>query len=236
MKTKNRIWLIPLIVMGLVLILSSCKKKEEETSTKITDKDGNVYTSVTIGTQVWMVENLKTTKYNDGTAIPNVTDATWGNLQTDAYCWYNNDITNKTPYGALYNWFAAKSSKLCPTGWHVATLEDWTTLVTYLGGIDVAGGKLKEKGTTHWESPNTGATNESGFQALRGGERSFGLGDATFGALGFSGWFWTATAFPMEPTWDHIAGYCWMMESGHGRCDQSNLWDIDGLSVRCVKN
>jgi uncharacterized protein (TIGR02145 family) len=201
-----------------------------------TDIDGNVYNLVTIGTQVWMAENLKTTRYNDGTPITNVTDYTWGNLQTDAYCWYNNDITNKTPYGALYNWFAAKSGKLCPTGWHVATLSDWTTLVTYLGGIDVAGGKLKEAGTTQWLTQNVGATNESGFTALPGGYRGSGLGDAAFYLHGYYGWYWTATVYPMDPVWDHIAGYCWMMEGGHSQCLQSNLWDMMGLSVRCMKD
>lgn len=202
----------------------------------VTDTDGNVYNTVTIGTQVWMVENLKTTKYNDGVTIPNVTDYSWENLQSDAYCWYNNDITKKTPYGALYNWFAAKSSKLCPTGWHVATHEDWTKLVTYLGGIDVAGGKLKEAGTTHWLDQNVGATNESDFTALPGGYRSNGLGDGTFNALGYSGWYWTASLYPMDPVLDHITGYCWMMEGGHSKSLQSNLWDITGLSVRCIQN
>jgi uncharacterized protein (TIGR02145 family) len=202
----------------------------------VTDIDGNVYNTVTINTQVWMVENLKTTKYNDGAAIPNVTDITWGNLLTDAYCWYNNDITNKPAFGALYNWFAAKSGKLCPTGWHVATHEDWTRLVTYLGGIDVAGGKLKEAGNTHWLDQNVGATNESGFTALPGGYRGSGLGDGTFHALGYYGWYWTSTVYPMDPVLDHIAGYNWQMTSGQSNCLQSNLWDMIGISVRCIKD
>ena len=122
MKTKNGILLCLTMVMGLHLILiNSCSKDEAENNpASITDKDGNVYTSVTIGTQVWMVENLKTTKYNDGTPIPNVTDNTeWSNLTTPAYCWYDNDITKKNPYGALYNGYAVRTGKLCPTGWHV---------------------------------------------------------------------------------------------------------------------
>jgi uncharacterized protein (TIGR02145 family) len=202
----------------------------------VTDIDGNVYNTVTIGTQVWMVENLKTTKYNDGAAIPNVTDYTWGDLQTDAYCWYNNDISNKATFGALYNWFAAKSGKLCPADWHVATLSDWTTLVTYLGGIDVAGGKLKEAGNAHWLDQNVGATNESGFTALPGGYRGSGLGDGTFFAIGYYGWYWTATVYPMDPVLGHIAGYNWQMTSGYNNCLQSNLWDMNGLSVRCIKD
>lgn len=202
----------------------------------VTDIDGNVYNTVTIGTQVWMVENLKTTRYNDGAAIPNVTEYTWGNLLTDAYCWYNNDVANKTPFGAIYNWFAAKSSKLCPTDWHVATHEDWTRLVTYLGGMEIAGGKLKEAGTAHWLDQNVGATNESGFTALPGGYRGSGLGDGTFYLLGYYGWYWTSTEYPMDPYSGHVGGYCWMMESGKISCLQSNLWDMMGLSVRCVKN
>ena len=118
----------------------------------VTDDDGNVYHSVTIGTQVWMVENLKTTKYNDGTSIPLVTDATdWHNLLTPGYCWNNNDeATYKATYGALYNWYTVNTGNLCPTGWHVPGDAEWTTLTTYLGGEDVAGGKLKEVGITHW--------------------------------------------------------------------------------------
>jgi uncharacterized protein (TIGR02145 family) len=135
-----------------------------------------------------MAENLKTTKYNDGTPIPNVTDNTaWAALTTPAYCWYNNDATTyKATYGALYNWYVVNAANnvgknVCPTGWHVPTDTEWHTLVLYLDAIAlfsnteslIAGGKLKETGTTHWESPNTGATNKSGFTALPGGERNF---------------------------------------------------------------
>ena len=122
----------------------------------VQDIDGNNYLTVTIGTQIWMAENLRTTKYNDGTAIPLVTDnTTWANLTTPAYCWYNNDAkTNGSTYGALYNWYSVNTKKLCPTGWHVPNDTEWTTLTTYLGGTAVAGGKLKETGTAHWYSPN----------------------------------------------------------------------------------
>ena len=122
--------------MGLVLILSyGCTKDNNNNpSSSITDTDGNVYTSVAIGTQVWMVENLKTTKYNDNSAIPLVTDNTaWGNLSTSGYCWYSNDIANKTAYGALYNWYAVNTSKLCPTGWHVPIDAEWKILERNLG-------------------------------------------------------------------------------------------------------
>jgi uncharacterized protein (TIGR02145 family) len=141
----------------------------------ISDIDGNVYKTITIGNQVWMKENLKTTKYNDGKAIPLVKDdMVWKELTTPAFCWNNNDETaNKNKYGALYNWYTVNTNKLCPGGWHVPTNAEWTILTTYLGGESVAGGKLKETGTTHWESPNTGATNEKGFTALPGGSRNY---------------------------------------------------------------
>lgn len=158
----------------------------------VTDSDGNVYNTVTIGTQVWMAENLRTTKYKDNTAIPLVTDNTaWTNLSTPGYCWYNNDAaTNKSTYGALYNWYTVNTGKLCPTGWHVPTDAEWSTLTTCLGGVGVAGGKLKEAGTSHWMSPNVGATNETGFTALPSGYRYAG---GTFEYNGLGGWWWSST-------------------------------------------
>lgn len=129
MKTNFNLLLLSVII-GFFLIC--CKKNEE--SIGITDIEGNVYTSVKIGTQTWMVENLKTTKYNDGTSIPLVTDnAVWKSSLSPAYCWYDNDISNKEPYGALYNWFAVNTGKLCPSGWHVPTIDEWSVLEQFLG-------------------------------------------------------------------------------------------------------
>ncbi|MBA7544886.1 hypothetical protein ES705_37247 [subsurface metagenome] len=158
----------------------------------VTDYEGNVYQTITIGSQEWMCENLKLTKYADGTAIPLVTNSTeWGNLTTPGYYWYNNDEpTYANTYGALYNWYTVEKGNLCPTGWHVPTDAEWTTLTDYLGGASVAGGKLKETGTAHWSYPNTGATNESGFTALPGGGRSL---NGTFGYVGSSGGWWSST-------------------------------------------
>jgi uncharacterized protein (TIGR02145 family) len=123
----------------------------------LTDQDGNVYKTVTIGTQTWMAENLRTTKYNDGTAIANVTENTvWDTLRTGAYCNYNNTTSIDTiaTYGRLYNWHAVNTGKLAPIGWHVPTADEWTKLTDDLGSGYVAGGKLKETGTSHWNSPN----------------------------------------------------------------------------------
>jgi uncharacterized protein (TIGR02145 family) len=161
----------------------------------VTDIDGNIYHTVTIGSQVWLVENLKVTQYNDGTPIPLVTVGTdWGNLTTPAYCWYNNSYaTYGSVYGALYNWYAVNTGKLCPPGWHVPTSAEWTVLTNYLGGESEAGGKLKETGTTHWASPNTGATNETGFTALPGGSR-YNTGSFQLN-ITFNGLWWSSTGY-----------------------------------------
>lgn len=148
--------------------------------TAVVDIDGNVYSSVTIGTQTWLVENLKTTRYRNGDPIGNVTDGDlWRNLISDAYCDYNNDSSNAETYGRLYNWFAVDDDRgIAPAGWHVATNEEWITLSTYLAGGDYlkgsreSGDQLKESGTLHWANGNTG-NNKSGFTALPGGERVY---------------------------------------------------------------
>lgn len=136
-------------------------------------RDGYEYSVVQIGDQLWMAENLRATIFNDGTNIPLITDNTaWCGLTTPGYCWYNNDLNNKSVYGALYNYYTVQTGKLCPDGWHLPTSGEWLTLANYLGGRSEAGGKLKETGTIHWAEPNTGATNETGFTGLPGGFRS----------------------------------------------------------------
>jgi uncharacterized protein (TIGR02145 family) len=160
-------------------------------SDRITDIDSNKYQTVEIGTQMWMRENLKTTKYNDGFSIPEISDSlTWGSIYVGALCWYNNDpATNKDMYGALYNWYAVNTGKLCPAGWHVPDEAELITLFDYLGGGGIAGGKLKETGTVHWLS-NFYSTNESGFTALPGGLRTY---YGAFMGLGASGYWWAAS-------------------------------------------
>jgi len=159
-----------------------------------TDGDNNNYPSVTIGTQVWMAANLKTTMYNAGNVITSVTDNTaWSTNTTGAYCNYSNTLANSDIYGRLYNWYVVAPTnpkKVCPVGWHVPTDAEWTTLTTYLGGASVAGGKLKETTTTHWSSPNTGATNETGFTALPGGYRDV---SGSFGLIGIYGFWWSSS-------------------------------------------
>jgi uncharacterized protein (TIGR02145 family) len=233
MKTKNRTWLRPLVIviMGLLCLASWCKKEEDNnTPSSITDEDGNVYTSVTIGTQVWMVENLKTTKLNDGAAITYVTDGSaWNVYTTSAYCFYNGDANNKSVYGALYNWYAVSTGKLCPTGWHVPSFDELDALGIFLG---YEGGKLKEVGTSHWASPNGAATNETGFTALPGGMCSGYASPWDFRSIGESGYWWTTTDFSTNGYSYHTL----FLMSLNSTFNESNNIKADGLSVRCIKN
>ncbi|MFZ4724629.1 MAG: FISUMP domain-containing protein [Paludibacter sp.] len=196
---------------------------------EIVDIDGNVYNTVTIGNQIWMAENLKTTKYNDGTSIPLVTDAyLWSNLTTPGYCWYNNAIANKNIYGALYNWYAVNTAKLAPKGWHIPSDTEWTTLSTYLDG-SIAGGKLKDASTTYWTAPNTGATNETSFSALPGGIRGGNAG--SFGDLTMNGYWWSSyTQNSISNAWFLSLLY------NENFVYPGSFYKDNGISVRCVKD
>lgn len=203
----------------------------------VSDIDGNAYNTVAIGTQCWTKENLKVTKYNDGTDIP--LDASggldgitggenWSTRIAGAYTIYANQSntgTNASNYGYLYNWYAVNDSKkLCPAGWHEPTIGEWTTLETALGGSTVAGGKLKST-TSLWFSPNIGADNSSGFTANPGGKR-----DSNGGFSGFTASFWSATEFPSL-----YAEYLQLF-SGGGNVFKSFDPKLVGASVRCLKD
>lgn len=190
------------------------------------DYDGNAYPTFTIGNQVWMAENLRVTHYNNGDAIPNVTDNTdWEELSTGAYCWYDNPSANEK-YGALYNWYTVDDSRgLCPDGWHVPTFVEWTTLTTYLGGRSVAGGKMKATSDL-WNSPNTDATNTSRFSGLPGG---FRYNDGTFFGIGDYGYWWFSTEYPPDYAWYRYLYY----EGGNVVGFGSKLY---GYSVRCLRD
>jgi uncharacterized protein (TIGR02145 family) len=234
MTKRFRVRIYPMIIAGALLLFTSGCKKTEDTTPPVTpalviDIDGNEYHQVTIGTQVWLVENLKTTRYNDGTMISLVSDnSAWGSLTTAGYCWYNNDFSNKSPYGAIYNWFAVNSGILAPAGWHVPTDAEWTTLTTFLGGETVAGGKLKEAGLSHWRTPNGGATNESGFTALGGGHRDV---NGLFAALGDDGYWWSATEYG-------TTGKVWYRDMNYNYAGVVRVSNdkTNGHSVRCLKN
>ena len=190
-------------------------------------RDGEVYKWVKIGNQIWMAEDLRTTKYNDGTSIPNVTDdKAWGKLKTPSYDLYNKIVANKNTYAALYNWYAANTLKLAPTGWHVPTDAEWTTLIDFIGGKDIAGGKLKETGTSHWKSPNAEATNETGFTALPG---VFRTKEGSFYDVGIGRW-WSSTDFDTDNAW----GWCIFYNDDY--VDRDYDCKSCGFSVRCVKN
>ncbi|OYU84756.1 MAG: hypothetical protein CFE24_05425 [Flavobacterium sp. BFFFF2] len=197
--------------------------------------------SVTICTQTWMLKNLDVTTYSDGTPIPQVTNQTaWQNLTTGAWCYYENDPAKGAIYGKLYNWYAAAGiydaasaanpalrKKLAPTGWHVPTDADWTTLYICVGGESVAGGKMKETGTAHWQSPNTDATNSTGFTGLPGGFRN---NNGTFVNIRKVGEWWSSSEFSTADAWYH---YIWnqFTDASH---DYGNK--TKGSSVRCLRD
>jgi len=204
------------------------------------DGDGNTYATVLIGTQVWMASNLNTTKYNDGTSIPNETvDATWAALSTGAYCWFNNDAaTYQSTYGALYNWFVVDNNastmvasnggkNVCPVGWHVPTDTEWSTLTTYLGGQSVAGGKLKETGTTHWYAPNTGATDETSFTAVPGGYRNY---NGPCYSIRLAGYWWSSTESSSANAWYRYMDY------SNSSVVRGGYEEQHGYSVRCLRD
>lgn len=204
-------------------------KTSQETGS-VTDIDGNVYPTIKIGNQWWMAENLKVTHYSNGDVVPSIIQGTtWSGLSTGAYCEYNNDVNNVLTYGRLYNWYAVNDSRdLAPAGWHVASDAEWQILVDYLGGNAVAGGKLKEIGTTHWASPNTGATNESGYSALPGGFREV---DGSYHDMGQYTTFWFSTEYNGSDAWSLIFGF-----NSSGVIDRRPQDKRRGFSVRCIKD
>lgn len=189
----------------------------------VADIDGNTYKTIPIGEQTWMAENLKTTKLNDGTPVSYLPVATlWYNSKAPGYCWYNSDSLG---YGALYNWHAASSDKICPAGWHVATDTEWNTLVTYLGGESSSGIKLKETGTAHWSVPNSGTTNESGFSALPGGYRA---STGIYNSIKQKGYWWSSTASSETDGFYRSMGY------NYNYVDRTAANKATGFSIRCV--
>lgn len=182
----------------------------------ITDIDGNVYHTVIIGTQTWMVEDLKVTKYRNGAP-----------LKAGSYYWYNDNISSKDTYGALYDWYCVDNGPLAPKGWHVPSDKEWQLLIDYLGGEKIAGGKLKETGTDHWNSPNTGADNSSGFTALPGGARFYERG---FVGIGYNALWWTSTKINFNKSMAVVTMY----NSSEIAINKTDT--LRGYSVRCIKD
>jgi uncharacterized protein (TIGR02145 family) len=189
------------------------------------DIEGNIYRTVTIGSQIWMADNLKTTRYNDNSPIPYIPDYNeWSILTGGAYCWYDTAFAYKREFGAVYNWFAVNTNKLCPSGWHVPDEMDWDSLSDYLGGESIAGGKMMEPGLSHWQNFHDG-TNESGFTAIPAGYPGGETGNTDLGAL-----WWSSTSSDGVDAWNRYV-INWSV----------NLWRDShnkkhGHSIRCLKD
>lgn len=222
---RNRSICFKLILFALTCLLfySGCEKEPVQ---GITDIDGNVYDTVRIGNQLWMKENLRTTRLNDGTELALTPySVEWSILQKPGYCWYGNHeaFFSLNRYGALYNWYAVKTKKLCPVGWHVPTDADWRELSDYIGW-DTGGGKLREAGTDNWAEPNTAATNETGFSALPGGKRNAYYKD--YQRFRYTAYFWCSdngSTFSLSNTDSNVSS-------------RPGLSESDGASVRCLKD
>ena len=233
MNQKKRIWLCYFIVTGLLLIFNnSCKKAndspvEKLSADKVIDKDGNIYKTVTIGTQTWITEDLRTTKYSNGDAVP-TTILDISGESAPKYQWaYGDDTANVATYGRLYTWYAVTDSRnVCPTGWHVPSDAEWETLKAYLGGESASGVKLKEAGTTHWQAPNTGATNATGFTSLPGGYRTL---NGAYASIHLSGYQWSSSD-------DAPLGWGQLMRYNDSLLVRGGYYKPAGVSVRCIKN
>ena len=235
----NKLLLIALLIVGCD---NSTEPQAEECvgvsdGTAVADIDGNCYATVRLGSQLWMAENLKVTHYQDSTSIPTeFSDEEWCEIEIGAYSVFPDSISYSYSaiYGNLYNWYAIKDSRgLCMEGWHVATWEEFSILRDFLGGYEVAAGKMKTSGTDYWYSPNTGATNESGFSALPGGHRQGGFGslDGKFFGLGEYAMFWLPGNNFLHP---------WVCSLSHinslFNCFWNANYEDDGLSIRCLKD
>ena len=223
---KKDLILLPIL---FILFVTAYGQPLKET---VTDIDGNVYHTVKIGTQVWMTENLKSTRYRNGNPIANVVDGSqWSALTTGAYCDHSNLSDNGSTYGKLYNFYAATNQdNLCPKGWHVPADAEWTTLITFLGGESIAGGKMREIGTAHWQSPNTGATNDCEFTALPGGLRN--KNGSFYNSIGsYCGW-WSSTAYE----YDANVAFLRYIGNYDGGIYSKKDFKAFGLSVRCLKD
>jgi len=242
MKSRHRIliFLVTAILM-VVIFINGCKKENDGPEIpygSLTDQEGNTYKTIEIGSQTWMAENLKTTEYNDNSSIPNVTGSSaWINLKTPGYCWYDNDeTTNKTEYGALYNWYAVNTGKLCPSGWHVPADAEYKTLEMYLGLTQVQANDTlwrgtdpgaQMKNTAGWKTGENG-TNTSGFSALPGGYRYHR--DGTFYNITDLSYWWCSDEV------SSAAGYYRRLDGGNSGIYRAGTLKAAGKYVRCLKD
>jgi uncharacterized protein (TIGR02145 family) len=212
----------------LMLIVVSCSSNSDSNPSYCDDNKSS-YTTVTIGSQVWMQKNLNVCKFRNGDDIPQVQDPLkWIYLTTGAWCYYENNTANGIVYGKLYNWYAVNDSRgLAPKGYHIPTDAEFTVLTTFLGGESVAGGKMKESGTSHWMNPNFGATNNSGFTGIAGGTRSDG---GSFNNIGVLVRFWSSTEGNAHQSWYRT------LYKGNATAQRDFSSKNCGWSVRCLKD
>ncbi|HCS20487.1 MAG TPA: hypothetical protein DIW47_07990 [Bacteroidetes bacterium] len=220
----------------------SCKKELTTDSTSplnknleygtLVDIDNNRYATIQIGTQNWMAENLKTSRYSNGDSLPYILENwKWYLLDSGAWCYYSHDSSKNALFGKMYNWYAATDPRnICPKGWHVPTGHDWLILATNLGGRDIAGSKMKSTLKGHWYGGNAGATNESGFSALPGGKRGI---DASFSLLTYRSIFWAT-----DENSDHMdrASSMELAWNGYGSYEDNGEYKYYGLCIRCVED
>jgi uncharacterized protein (TIGR02145 family) len=201
--------------------------RSDGSSGNVVDVDGNVYPTVVIGDLVWMGKNLRATHYRSGAAINLITDnSAWTGAGSGAYCWYNDSIKYQDPYGAIYNWYAVTDSRnICPTGWHVPSYDEYTAMITFCGGMSLAGGVMKA--TLYWSSPNTGAGNNYGFSSYPSGYRSGD--DGTFHNLGLGAGGWCST---------DVSGYGYGFNPTYNSASVSagTIGKTYGVGVRCIRD
>jgi len=195
----------------------------------VSDIDGNIYHWITIGNQIWMVENLKTSRFINGETISNITvPVFWSTATFATWCNYNNDPINGVIYGKLYNWYAVNDNrKIAPLGWHIPSNDEWTQLATILGGENIAGGKLKETGSIHWLGNNADATNERGFNALPAGTCNI---NGEFSNLGYNTYLWSSTLYDTDNVWQR--GLVNSFSTLYANYSKKQ----NGFSVRCIKD
>jgi uncharacterized protein (TIGR02145 family) len=232
------------LVSSVFILVTACHKDKEEVNPgkssavvnpmliygTVKDQDSITYKTIKIGNQIWMAENLRTTKYNDGSMITDVTDNTlWKGANSGAYCTYNNteNPDSIATFGRLYNWYAVNTGKLAPKGWHVPSQADWTILVNYLGGTGVAANQLFEIGVMHWAAPNTQATNASGFTMLPGGYRDY---SGSFLNINDGANFWTSTKYSGQNP-----SRVYFLKNDPKAYGYNGLENF-GFSIRCVKD
>jgi uncharacterized protein (TIGR02145 family) len=228
-----------------IFILTSCSKNKIDTppiTTKndgeVVDIDGNAYHTTKIGNQIWFVENLKVNHLNNGQAILNLKDsASWTKSKKPSYCYYNNDSVGNRIYGKLYNFYTVNTGKVCPTGWKVPSDSDWFKLLSFVGGENIAAGKLKVKTYKYWGAPNVGAVDSFGFSALPGGYRSYNS-THFYGRNIFGNW-WSSKIIKQyyggAPSTDDSLARSFTMYYDKANVINITNWFNNGLSIRCIK-